>query len=72
MTKNMDTGNDKAHILFQIEFDPFSLDSSDASLSTEKWSFKHEMGSHTDSQSNEKNGKIDHKLLISLALNTLD
>ena len=55
----MDTGNDKAHILFHIEFDPFILDSSDASLSTEKRSFKRDIGSRTDSQSNEKNGKID-------------
>ena len=58
MIKNMDTGNDKAHILFHIEFDPFILDSSDASLSTTKRSFKHEIGSHTDSQSDVKNGKI--------------
>ena len=55
----MDTGNDKAHILFHIEFDPFILDSSDASLSTAKRSFKHDISSRTDSQSNEKNGKID-------------
>ena len=59
MIRNMDTGNDKAHILFHLEFDPFILDSSDASLSTEKWSFKRDIGSRTDSQSNEKNGKID-------------
>ena len=55
----MDTGNDKAHILFHIEFDPFILDSSDSSLSTAKRSFKDDIGSPTDSQSNGKNGKID-------------
>ena len=58
MIKNMDTGNDKAHILFHIEFDPFILDSSAAILSTAKRSFKHDIDSRTDSQSNEKNGKI--------------
>ena len=54
----MDTGNGK-HILFDIEFDPFILDSSDASLSTTKRSFKHDDCSRTDSKSNEKNGKIN-------------
>ena len=59
MIKNMDTGNHKTHILFHIEFDPFILESSDASLSTAKQSFKHDNSLRTDSQSNEKNGKID-------------
>ena len=59
MIKDMDTGNGKPHILFHIEFDPFILDSSDASLSTEKRSFKPDIVSRTDSDSNEKNGKID-------------
>ena len=60
MIKDMDTGNGKPHILFHIEFDPFILDPSDASLSTAKRSFKHDISSRTDSQSNEKNGKIGH------------